>query len=112
MRKIVFLAAVLVGCGGPATTGPSCVGQTAGLSVCIDFIGVTASEMGQLQSTCSTNFSGTWSTGPCSRVGVIGGCSYMVQSLEEITWFNSSSGLTSDQVRQSCVQANQNFVSP
>jgi hypothetical protein len=112
-RRWLAALVVLAGCGGGVvTTGPSCTGMSAGIHVCMDYVGGSTAELQQLQTACASNFAGTWSSGACSRSGSVGGCSATAGDVEVIAWLYSSSGVTSDQAKQSCAQANQNYVQP
>lgn len=116
MRKIsvsLFVFA-LAACGGtrPIPMGPSCDGTASGIHVCADFIGVTASQVPQLQAACSSQLNGTYSNGACNRAGVVGGCEGSSGNVTQVTWIYTDSGATTSQVMQACQQQNESYVSP
>jgi hypothetical protein len=116
------IALVLLGglaaCGGGSTaatsSGPSCAGMKSGVKFCADFTvqDGSAAALAQVQTACTSQLGGTYSTKACSRTGAVGGCEYTNAGVDEITWLYTDSGATEAQVEDACAQANQSFVKP
>jgi hypothetical protein len=113
MSIVMGLACMTGACGGSsaaASDGPSCSGVRQGIRFCTDVDGSVSNDT--FKTACTTQLAGTFSSGPCNRTGVVGGCEASENGVDEITWVYQDSGATADQVAQGCAQANQSFVNP
>jgi hypothetical protein len=106
-------ALAVAGCGGAAhvgpATGPSCNGVNSGVTFCFEVVS-GAADPTSFQNACG-QLTGTVSTPPCNRVGVVGGCQTTSNGIVLVTWFYSSNATVSS-VQQACQQNNEPFVLP
>jgi len=120
-----FLSAGVAGCGGQGNDGGggsadvvSCttVFPTDVIS-CEEFGGpLPAASVEQYRNFCLTLLTpqeqASFSSGPCSHTGAVGGCR-MAQGPASVTqWYYSASGYTEDEVRMGCSGNGAMFIPP
>jgi hypothetical protein len=110
-----FALATVAGCGGtphvgPAT-GPSCSGKNNGVTFCLEAVNGGAVDVTSFQNQCAQQLGGTFSTQPCNRMGVVGGCEQTVMGVSVVDWFYSDTATVSA-VQQACEQNKLTFVLP
>jgi hypothetical protein len=98
-----------LGGGACATVQGSCRNHT-GL-YCYEYGGVPAATLATLMQQCTadTEEPGTWSPGPCTHAGAVGGCGESDQGTCATVWLYVG---TTAQAMMSCTQQGGTWVNP
>jgi len=133
---------VVLGCGGNAENSAGNASASASCTMtetmtftgapavtftfCSEVSGVTNDQVNAMRSTCSGNLAtdggvnldggvtmtGVFSTGPCSRANVIGGCTITSGGYTQTVWYYSGPGVTVDVVRSACANGGGTYIAP
>ena len=117
------LAVACIACDA-GSPGSCTMTQTLGADTTMICEEVPASLSGRLRATCnssSTNYppagtaTATYTDGPCSRVGSVGGCTMTVDGLNMTVWYYydvTSGNQTSVDVKLLCSRPGSTYVAP
>jgi hypothetical protein len=112
MRNSVWAVLVIVAAGcGASTSRGSCDLSSASLAGCDDFV-APSDQVTNLKQNCVMG-GGTWSDGPCTHAGALGGCEIVAGNVTTTQWFYQKGSLSSaDMVKSYCTQSRATFVAP
>ncbi len=99
------LVALVLSLAACAPTEGSCAFMQTGVQACAEFSG---GRTDLTPSSCTSQFSGTYSDSLCVTEGRVGGCQVVRNNVTLTTWFYSG---TTDLIRANC-PAGQTFVAP
>jgi hypothetical protein len=99
---LAALCVVLNACGSNSGSGNSDYYCAAGTSACIQYRGLSGAALANAKAGCF----GTWASGDCSTVSIVGGC---ILTPTQIFWYYQASGKSVADVMATCLQAGATF---
>ena len=134
LAPVLAFALSISGCGGSSSDAvagtASCTisqmlgggGTTLSQKICEEGMNLTAAQAQQLMQQCMVtgglgpdaglSQQATFSSGPCSRDGALGGCRVAQGGMTVVAWYYEMGTFTSADIQQLCTTAGATFVPP